>query len=193
MGGAARVTSIDAVRTIAAALQVFRSDATTALDDLQLEVRRALQWIQHDRKEYWAQEVRRGWERVAEARVQLQQCLTFRRVADQRPSCIDEKRALEVANRRLRTAQEKVETVRHWALAVERAVNEYRGSCSQFSSWLDADFPKALAALEHMTEALEAYVAAPAGQAAAPPLPRQSPAEQSPAATEPNDLPKNQP
>ena len=139
------------------------------MDDLQLEIRRALEWIHHDRKEYSAQEVRRGWERLAEARLQLQQAMTYRRMADRQPSCIDEKRALEAAKRRLQVAQEKVEAVRHWSQAIERAVNEYHGGCTQFTSWLEGDLPKALAALDRMTEALESYVAMATSEESAAP------------------------
>jgi hypothetical protein len=154
---------------MAAGLQGFRGEAVAALDDLQLEIRRALEWIHHDRKEYWAQEVRRGWERLASARLQLQQAMTYRRVADRQPSCIDEKRAVEAAKRRLELARQKVETVRHWSLAIERAVNEYRGGCTQFTSWLEGDLPKSLAVLDRMTEALESYVATPTpAESAAP-------------------------
>ena len=51
----ARVTSIDVLPTAGRArLQKFRGEAAGALDDLEIEVRRALEWIHHDRKEYWA-------------------------------------------------------------------------------------------------------------------------------------------
>jgi hypothetical protein len=173
MARSANVTSIDAVQRMATAMQAFRDAAASAVDDLQVEVRRALEWIHHDRKEYWSEGARRGWERVSEARIQLQQAQTYRRMADQRPSCVDEKRALDAANRRLRTCQEKIEAVRHWTRAIDQAVDEFRGSCTQFSSWLEGDSPKAIASLARMTEALEAYVSRPvsAGEASAATLP----------------------
>ena len=163
----ARVTSIDALQAMSAALECFHADARSALDELEMQIRRALQWINHDCREYWTQEVRRGFERVAEARVQLQQALTFRRVGEHQPSCVDEKKALEQAKRRLQTAQGKVEAIRHWAVVIERAVNEYRGSRAGLVNWLDADLPQAVAALKRMREALESYVAleTPAHQA----------------------------
>jgi len=154
----ARVTSIDALQAMSAALECFHADACNALDELEMQIRRALQWINHDCREYWTQEVRRGFERVAEARVQLQQALTFRRVGEHQPSCVDEKKALEKAKRRLQTAQGKVEAIRHWAIVIERAVNEYRGSRAGLVNWLDADLPH-VAALKRMRAALESYVA----------------------------------
>ena len=54
--------------------------------------------------------------------------MTYRRVADHQPTCIDEKRPLEAAKRRLQIAQEKVEAVRHWSRAIDRAVDEYRAA-----------------------------------------------------------------
>jgi hypothetical protein len=155
----AKLTSIDAVQAMAAAMDAFHRDAMTALEDLSMEIRRALEWIQHDRRDHWGHEVRRGWERTAEARVQLQQAMTFRRIGDRDPSCIDEKKALEKTKRRLEVAQEKVEMVRQWCHVIEREVNEYRVGRGQLGNWLDADFPRAMAVLKNMTRVLENYVA----------------------------------
>jgi hypothetical protein len=154
----AKLTSIDAVQAMSAAMESFRLEASAALEDLEMEIRRALEWIQNDRREHWSSQVKRGWERLAEARVQLQQAMTFRRIGSHDPSCIDEKKALERSKRRLDLAEEKVETVRHWTHAIERAVHEYRGSRGQVSSWLETEHPKAMSVLKRMAAALERYV-----------------------------------
>ena len=158
MGRAAKVTSIDAVETMTAALQRFAEDASAALADLEMELRRALEWIQHDRKIYWDREVRNGWDRVAQARQELERHRVFHKVADHEPGCREEKKALAEAKRRLHVAQEKVEAVRRWSHAVEKEVNEYRGSVNQLAGWLQADFPRAVASLHRMTGALDSYV-----------------------------------
>ena len=54
----------------------------------------ALEWIHHDRHDHWNHEVRRGWERITEARIQLQQAMTARRIGEHAAACIDEKKAL---------------------------------------------------------------------------------------------------
>jgi hypothetical protein len=159
MGRGARVTSVDAVQAMAVAIERFNADARGALDDLQMEIRRVLEWIHHDRREFWSQAVRRGWEQVSEARVQLHQAITARTIGDHQPSCVDEKKTLERAKRRLDVALEKVEAVRHWSGAIDHAVNEYRASCSQLANWLDADVPRALASLRQITATLESYLA----------------------------------
>ncbi len=178
MARAAKVTSIDAVVRMATALQAFRSEAGGALDDLQQEIQRALEWIHHDCKEYWADEVRRGWQEVTEARLALQHATTYRRVADHQPTCVDEKRALAAAKRRLQLAQEKVEAVRHWSRVIERAVDEYRAARSPLATFLEADLPRAVAVLDRMNEALQSYVAlgvAADPAPAAPPAPATPP------------------
>ena len=157
MSRSARVTSISVLPTMAAAVQRFRGEAAGVLEDLDIQLRRAQEWIHYDRKEYWARELRRGWENLSQARVQLQQARTSRRIAGHEPSCIDEQRALERAKRRVETAEEKIEAVQHWAHVIDRAVDEFQQSRVRFSSWLDTDLSRAVAALNRMSESLGSY------------------------------------
>jgi len=158
MSRSANVRSLDAVEAFTTALRQFQEEASGALGELELQVGRALEWIQHDRKDYWRDRVRRGWDEVAEAKANLERCLMFP-VADRRPSCYDEKVALAKAKRRLRIAEEKVEAVRRWTRAVAHEVDEYRGNVGQISHWLQSDAPRAIAVLESLSRALESYVA----------------------------------
>jgi len=166
--GQARLTRIDALQEMAAAVDAFRNEAITALEDLDMEIRRAVQWIHHDRREHWNHAVRRGWDQLTEARLQLQQARTARRIGEHDPACIDEKKALARAQRRLEIAQEKIEAVRHCTRAIDHAVDEYRGVRTQLSCWLESEAPKALAALQRMMDNLEEYLAlhAPGGGSA---------------------------
>ncbi|MGA7700116.1 MAG: hypothetical protein WCB27_10935, partial [Thermoguttaceae bacterium] len=101
MSQAARVTSIDVLPLLAAALQKFRSEGAGAVDDVASEVRRALEWIHHDIKDYWTTELRHAEDALSQARVQLQQAMAVRRIGDRSPSCADEKRVVERAKRRM--------------------------------------------------------------------------------------------
>ena len=157
--GQARLTRIDAVQEMAAAVDAFRTEAMAASEALDMEIRRALEWIHHDRHDHWKHEVQRGWQRITEARLQLQQAMTARRIDDHTPDCIDEKKALARAKRRLEIAQEKVEVVRHCTRTIDHAVDEYRGARTALSGWLESEAPKALAALGRMMDNLEDYLA----------------------------------
>ena len=52
--------------------------------------------------------------------------MVTRRVADREPSCIDEKRAVERARRRVAVAERKVDAVRRWTAAIDRAADDFR-------------------------------------------------------------------
>lgn len=158
MGRLAKVTSIDVVEQFAAALNCFGEDSKTALDGVDMEVRRALNWIQREQKDYWTQRVRRGWDEVNIARKELERKMMFY-PGDDRPSCHDERLALEAAKRRLRLAQEKIEAVKRWSHRADREVNEYIGAIQQLRRWMEFDLPQGLADLGRMARALEDYVA----------------------------------
>jgi hypothetical protein len=159
MGGPAQVKSIDALQAMSAALECFHDNAANALDELDMQIRRALQWIGHDCREYWNQAVRRSRDDVHEARLQLERAKLTRRIdEEQRVSCVEEKKALEKAKRRLQFAENKVAIIPQWSVKIERAINEYRASRSQFVTWLENDYPRAIAVLGRMVAALETYV-----------------------------------
>jgi hypothetical protein len=168
----ARVTSISVLQLTQAALQKFRSESAAAIDDLSSDIRRVVEWIHHDRKEYWAHEQRRSWEAVTQARLQLQQARTSRRMVGHEPACVDEERALARAKHRLETAEEKVRAVQHWTHAIDRAVDEFQQSRTRFVTWLDTDMVKAVAALNRLSEALDDYVSleAPSESLVPPPV-----------------------
>lgn len=183
MTSPARVQAIDVLQVVFAALHGFQEEATAALDELQLEVNRAIDWIHNDVREYWKAAERRAWQQIAEARVQLEQARTFKRVAEHEPACREEKKALERAQRRLEITQEKLESQRHWVYTIERAVMEFRAESRQLSGWLEGDLPRGLGALRHMITALEAYVALHGPDVAPPPLTFALPSEENEAAS----------
>ncbi len=158
--GEACVRSVAAVDELSVALRLFAEESANALADLDQEVKRALEWIHHDRKDYWAREVRQGFDRVAEARANLERRM-ISRLGDDRPAATEEKKALAIAKQRLEMAQEKVQAVKRWSHVIEHELQEYVGILNQFTTWLQSDHPKAQARLKRMSQALDAYVNLP--------------------------------
>jgi len=156
-GRFADVKSLDALDRLALAMRQFHSETTIAMDEVEMEIQRAVEWIQHDCKQYWNDQVRRAYQQVTEARVALERKQMFR-VADRRPSCYDEKKALEKAKRRLALAQEKVEAVRRWSWAISQAMTEYKSEVSPLGHWLESDLPRAIALVHRLSGSLESYV-----------------------------------
>ncbi len=95
--------------------------------------------------------------------------MVVRRVADREPACIDEKRAVERARRRVGTAERKIEAVRRWTGVIDRAADDFRRARTQFATWLDVDLSRAAAALDQMSESLVTYISLEAPSDQLPP------------------------
>lgn len=159
MSRSAKVTSIEVLDRFTAVLRSFQEDASTSLENLGVEIHRAVDWINHTQKDYWQNEIRRGRKRVDDAKAEYERARSARSFAGHEPTLLAERKAIERAKRRLRLAEEKVELVRLWARRIDRAVIEYEGSAAQLGNWLLTDCPRSLAAVVRMSRALQSYVA----------------------------------
>ena len=156
MSTPAQITSTEAVRQFKLALEEFQVEAREAVTQLLLEMRRAVDWIEHDRARYWPHEMQRASDAVLQARNDLERCEMSIREEDKR-SCYEQKLALEKAKRRLRLTEDKVRAVRRWRVAVHREADDFHGRLAKLASCLDMDLPRALATLERMAVALDRY------------------------------------
>ncbi|MEX2140159.1 MAG: hypothetical protein WD894_12915 [Pirellulales bacterium] len=156
----ANVQAVSAISEFRSALCTFIVEARQALAAIEMEARRALEYITEDQAQAWNVEVRRGRERVQECKIEIHNTRTFKRIANYTPSCIDEKKALAKAERRLQVAEIKVEAVRHWGRLAEQAFREFQARLAQFLSMLDGELPKGVATLERMMASLDRYFTA---------------------------------
>ena len=163
MARSAKLTSIEAVHDMAIALGTFGEEALAALDELDMNLRRAIEWIDHDRKNFWSHELRQGAERLSEARVELEKALTYRKMSDYTPACREERILVDRAKRRMQTAEEKHHVLPHWSHKIHHAVQELNGRQTQLASWLRGDLPKAIGVLKQMALTLERYAAVAGG------------------------------
>ena len=155
----ANVKAVSAISDFRSALCTFIVEARQALAAMEMEGRRALVYITEDQAQAWAGEARRGRETVQQCKLEIHNARTFKRIANYTPSCIDEKKALAKAERRLQVAELKVEAVRHWGRLAEQAFREFQARLAQFISILDGELPKGVAALERMMASLDRYFA----------------------------------
>jgi len=198
MSTQADVHSIDALVDLRVSLALFAEDTLSALGAVDMELRRTVQWLQHDRRAYWQEQIKRRREQVAIARAEV-----FRRKlatrADYTPAYSEQKELLRKAEASLRDAEIRANLVKKWEPALQQAILEYHGSTRRISDLASGDVPRALIVLERMIEALEAYlrVAPPSGHAvraaldsiANTMLPEDSAAESEPAAEQKAEAP----
>jgi hypothetical protein len=153
----ANVASIDALQSVKAALVQFCADIESALVAMELEARRPVEWIEGDRARYWPQQARRASDLVQEARQALDRC-EIRVSSQDRPSCYDEKKALEKAKRRLQLAEDKVRVLGRWGSEMQKAAADFATQVARLRIFLETDTTKAVAAIERMSAALDRYV-----------------------------------
>jgi hypothetical protein len=152
----ADVQAIDALQDWHNALCLFRDEALDALGSIGLEIRRAYDWIDEERKA-WQHEAQEAETAVVQAKAELNQ----RKTPDfggRVPDTSVQERALARARARLQHAEEQIEVCRKWATRLPKLISEdYEGPARRLSTFLDTDVPRAIADLGSRIEALHRY------------------------------------
>ncbi len=107
MAGQVDVKSIDTLAFVKGALAAFAHEAGQAISEMELQGQRGIDWVTVERAAHWKAELRRRSDVVNQAIKDLEHCRTYKKVGDNTPSCIEEKKALAKARRRLEVAEEK--------------------------------------------------------------------------------------
>ena len=157
MSDQADVKSIDTLAFVKGALGAFAHECNQALAEVEIQGQRAVDWICVDQAAYWKAEIRRAADQVNQAMKDLEHCRTFKKVGDNTPACVEEKKALEKAKQKLARAEAKAEAVRRWTPVVQQQFRETCVRLVRFRDVTDVDCPKAMAQLERMLKALDAY------------------------------------
>lgn len=157
MSDQADVKSIDTLAFVKTAIAGFAHEANQALAEVELQGQRAIDWICVDQAAYWKAEIRRAADAVNQAMKDLEHCRTFKKTGDNTPACVEEKKALDKAKQRLARAEAKAEAVRRWTPVVQQQFRETCVRLVRFRDVTDVDCPKAMAQLDRMLKALDAY------------------------------------
>ena len=156
MSGPAKVHSSDAIEAVKMALVSFVNQVGDALTELSAEMRRAQEWLEHDRPAFWKNQTRLAMDKVHEAQQALNRCLMFP-VADERPSCYEERAMVKKTQARLAYCQQKMERVRHWQQTWRHEQFEYEGRISQLVKLVEIEVPESIGVLNKILRQLEDY------------------------------------
>jgi hypothetical protein len=156
MSTQANVHSLEAIDSLRTALLAFMAQVSDALAELDAEMRRMLEWLEHDRPRHWKSQLRLSIDQVHEAQQALHRCLMFP-IADERPSCYEERAALKKAQARHEYCEHKIERVRHWQRSVQHELFEYQGRISQIVRLIEIEVPHAIGLLHKIVRRLEDY------------------------------------
>ncbi|HWB61685.1 MAG TPA: hypothetical protein VG733_19535 [Chthoniobacteraceae bacterium] len=180
MGNQAKVTSLDALDMIRAALVIFLTKARRSVADANDEARTTRMWLQHDRVVHWENEIRKISRKVD----QLQQdYMSARLVKNNETALMTRRQALERAKRALGEAQGKLRLVKQWSQNFDSAADPILKRMEGMKSFLDDDMPRAIAYIVALQRTLAAYTQGPPPEDAA--LPADVPASTTPEAGQP--------
>ena len=123
-----------------------------------MELKRMRDWLERDQLGYWQMQVKRRHEAMMMARTDLHR----RRISQQGSDAVsdtEQKEALREAQRKLHSAEEKVEIVKKLIPIFHHAMAEYVSHSTPLADHLSGGIDKSLGSLEKMVQALEAYLA----------------------------------
>ena len=152
----ADVRSIDALRDWHAALSAYGAGLSDALAGVEMEIRRAHDWL-GEQLSRWQKAVRDGEDDVVQARAELSS-RKFPGWDGREPDCTVQEKALRQARAKKEHAEDQVVLVRKWMMRLPKLVDEaYTGPSRRLGSFLEAELPKALVALDRQVGALDSY------------------------------------
>ncbi len=152
----AEVRSIGTVIDWHAALTNYGDTLAEAMAGVDLELRRAFDWL-HEQQHHWQRAVRDCEEEVVRAKAELAQ-RKFPTWDGREPDCTVQEKALRLAKAKLEHAEEKVETCRRWIARLPKIIDEtFTGPSRRLKSMIEADIPNSLAELTRRIAALESY------------------------------------
>ena len=157
MPEAAYVHTTDAILAVKAALANFTVQVEEALAEIEGEMRRTLDWLEHDRPRYWKERVRQAWDGVTQAKAELHRCLMYPIGPQERPSCHEERAALKRAEAYRAHCEEKAERLRQWIREIRHELYEYQGRVTQIKDAATIEAPRAMAALARILHRIEEY------------------------------------
>lgn len=179
MADHAKVTSLDSLDSFRAAMVIFLTKGRVAVDQASDEVKRARQWLEHDRRSHWENELKRRTRNLERA----QQELLSARYSEFNESQTMQKSAVRKAKALVDEAEDKLRRVKIWVRNFDGTFEPLTRKLDVLRQYLDHDLPRAIVYLVQVQRTLEAYAETSPLLSAAPPaadLPE--PAEEPPPA-----------
>jgi hypothetical protein len=135
----------------------FDTDCRNALEGMRSDVRKVLEWLRHEQAPYWKQQLRKREELVERAKREYFEARNASELT-RKASCVDEKKALDRANRMKEEAEGKIEAVKSWLMTAEHKVAKLMQPCVSLGSLLESMTPQALARMDQMLDRLDEYL-----------------------------------
>jgi hypothetical protein len=159
MPGQAQITSVEAIEAFRAELIVYLAHMKPALEEIAGEVTRTRSWLQDDRRRFWQQELRGRGRRLEEAKQELFNA-SISQMGDAKSF---QQMAVQRAQRELQAVADKLVVIKKWERGLDDQSAPLVKQMEQLHGFLGVEMAKAVAYLDQVLRALDAY------QSVAPP------------------------
>jgi hypothetical protein len=153
MAEGANITSVDAITTFRAALVVFLSKVRPLLEETSGEIVRMRQWLENDMRRHWETQMRLRGRKLEEAKAELFNA-TLSKLQD---ASALQHMAVQRAERSMRECEAKLKVVKKWSRDLDDRTEPLLKQAGQFQTFLSTDMTRAIAYLNEVIKALEAY------------------------------------
>ena len=159
MTGQAKITSVEAIESFRAKLIVFLGQARPVVDEAAHELSRTRLWLQNDQRALWEHQLRLRARRLEEAKQELFNA----RLSQFQDSTAMPLVAMQRAQHAVQEAEATLGSLKKWDRELENRAAPLMKQTEQLQGFLATDMTRAVAYLDQVLKALDAYrsVAAP--------------------------------
>ena len=157
MADRSHVTSIDAIEAFRAHLIVYLSKARPAVEEVSGEILRLRYWLENDQRNHWNAEIRQLNRQLERA----QQELFAAKLSKLQNASAVQEMAVQRLKRDLREAESRQAATKKWSRELENRTEPLVKEVEALHTFLTFDLPRAVAYLELVVKALEAYADVP--------------------------------
>lgn len=175
MAPQAHIASVEALADFRAKLIVYLNKARPTVAEVAATVQRTKQWLEHDQRRHWEDQLKRRRRRLEDA----EQALFGARLGNLRDETSAELMAVRKAREAFGEAEGKLRQIKHWLRDFEHRTLPLVKQLEKLDTVLASDLPRGIAYLAQAAATLDAYTEAarpatggtippPASDAAAP-------------------------
>ena len=153
MSQQAQITSVEAIAAFRAQLVVYLAHVQPVLDEVSSEVLRTRSWLEDDRRRFWQQEFRKRSQKLEDARQEL----FTASMSKMGEATSLHQMAVQRAQRDLRTVEEKLVMLKKWDRELDNRTGPLVKQMEQLHGFLGVEMERAVAYLDQVLRALDAY------------------------------------
>ena len=153
MSQQARITSVDALDALRASLVIFVTKAREAVDTSRDRVRRTRNWLQHEQRLHWENEIRKRQRHLDQA----VQDLYSARLTKLTGAIAIREAVVRKAKAAVEEAHTKLRNVKKWNQNFDATADPLMKKLDGFRDYLDHEMPDAITFLYRARDILDAY------------------------------------